>query len=159
MKRAFTIDLNVWRFAATLKNERGGDDYSSKQLLVSILKLCNTLFVPRGYVNIYIKIISGLGDSNEFIDQDIFRLWRDLWATEGKLGWIEDEPSVLEEEGMFDNDDIDFVRLAAHIDNGIVIVTTDDRLRNRLNELGMTSKYGFEILRPEGAIEYVGDKN
>ena len=60
---------------------------------------------------------------------------------------------------MFDNDDIDFVRLAAHIDNGIVIVTTDDRLRNRLNELGMISKYGFEILRPEDAIDYVGDKN
>ena len=141
------------------KNERGEDDYSSKQLLVSVLKLCNTLFVPGGYINIYIEIISGLGDSNEFIDQNIFRLWRDLWTTEGKLGRIEDEPSVLEEEGMFDNDDIDFVRLAAHVDNGIVIVTTDDRLRNRLNELGMTSKYGFEILRPEDAIDYVGDKN
>lgn len=160
MKRAFSIDLNVVRFAATLKNEKGDDDYSSKLLVVSILKLCNTLFIPdKRYISRYIKLISELGDSNEFIDSEIFSLWRDFWTTEGKLDWLEDEPSALEEEGMFDADDRDFVRMAAHIDNGIVFVTTDNRLIRRLNDLKMTKKYGFDILRPENAMKYVGEKD
>lgn len=159
MKHAFVIDLNVMRFAATLKNERGDQDNSSKQLLVSIIKLCNPLFIPRGYESVYIKLLSKLKTRNEFIDSEIFSLWRLLWTTEGKLNYPKERPSSLEEEGKFDADDKDFVRLAAKVDNGIVFATTDDRLRRKLNKLGMTQKYGFNVLRPEDAIECVGDKD
>lgn len=159
MKYAFVIDLNVMRFAATLKNEKGDQDNSSKQLLVSIIKLCNPLFIPCGYESVYIQLLSELRTRNEFVDSGIFSLWRLLWTTEGKLNYPKEQPSSLEEEGEFDADDTDFVRLLAKIDSGIVFATTDDRLRCRLNELGMTHKYGFNVLRPEHAIEYVGDKD
>lgn len=159
MKHAFVIDLNVMRFAATLKNEKGNQDTSSKQLLVSIIKLCNPLFLPRGYETIYISLLSELKDRNEFMDSEIFGLWQLLWTTENKLNCLEEEPSSLDEEGQFDDDDVDFVRLAAKVDNGIVFATTDNRLRRKLNKLGMIQKYGFNVLRPEDAIEYVGDKD
>jgi len=159
VKYAFVIDLNVMRFAATLKNEKGDQDNSSKQLLVSIIKLCNPLFIPRGYESVYIKLLSELKTRNKFIDSEIFSLWRLLWTTKGKLNYPEEQPSTLEEEGEFDADDTDFVRLVAKIDNGIVFATTDDRLRCKLNELDMIHKYGFNVLRPEDAIEYVGDKD
>ena len=160
MKYAFVIDLNVMRFAATLKNEKGDQDNSSKQLLVSIIKLCNPLFIPCGYESVYILLLSELRTRNEFVDSGIFSLWRLLWTTEGKLNYPKEQPSSLEEEeGEFDADDTDFVRLLAKIDSGIVFATTDDRLRRKLNELGMIRKYGFNVLRPEDAIEYVGDKD
>lgn len=151
------LDLNIVRFAATLKNEKEEEDYSSKQLLVSIIKLCNRLFMPKGYEGVYIQLLSHLRDRNEFLDTEIFRLWNLLWTTEGKLNWPDGEPQVLEEEGNFDPDDVDFVRLVAHIDDGIILATTDDRLRNRLNELGLPQKYNFDILRPEGALNLVGN--
>lgn len=156
MKRAFVIDLNVMRFAATLKNEKGDQDNSSKQLLVSIIKLCNPLFIPHGYESKYIKMLSKAKTRGEFVDSNIFSLWRLLWTTQGKLNSLTEQPPSLEEEGEFDPDDTDFVQLVAKIDNGVVFATTDDRLRRKLNELGMTDKYGFSILRPEDAIEYVG---
>ena len=159
MKHAFVIDLNVIHFAATLKNEKGNQDTSSKQLLVSIIKLCNPLFVPQGYESVYIKMLSKLKTRNEFVDSEIFSLWRLFWTTESKLNYLEEQPPSLEEEGKFDADDTDFVRLVAKVDSGIVFATTDDRLRRRLNELGMMQKYGFNVLRPEDAIEYVGDKD
>ncbi len=159
MKYAFAIDLNVMRFAATLKNEKEDQDHSSKQLLVSIIKLCNPLFLPRGYESVYIKLLSRLKTRNEFMDSEIFSLWRLLWLTEGKINYTKEQPSPVEEEGEFDTDDTDFVRLVAKIDNGIVFATTDDKLRHKLNELGMLHKYGFNVLRPEDAIEYVGDRD
>ena len=95
MKYAFVIDLNVMRFAATLKNEKGEQDNSSKQLLVSIIKLCNKLFIPRGYESVYIKVLSELKTRNEFVDSEIFRLWRLLWTTENKLNYLKEQPSSL----------------------------------------------------------------
>lgn len=159
MKRAFMIDLNVFRFAATLKNEKDNDDDSAQQLLINILKLCNTLVIPKEHINKYIKLMSKLADGNEFFDTEFWGLWRNYWTTEGKIAPEYDEPSVLEEEGKFHDDDIDFIRLAVKLDKGIVFSTTDNRLINKINNLGMTSKYGFEILRPEDAIKYVGDKD
>ena len=179
MKRGFLFDLNVIRFVATLKNEKGEEDYSSKQLLVGVINACNPVFVPVGYPMKYLRIWSDLKRRGEFLDTGVFTKYgsrssflqadRDEILTNVNTAITDINTAItdiniaiadiaeVEEMGEYDDDEEDLVRLAAHVDNGIVMVTTDDRLRNKLNELGMPEKYGFKIMRPEDAIKYVGD--
>ncbi len=157
MKRIFSLDLNTWQFAATLTDEKGNTDYSSQQLLVALIKHCNPILVPHGYYNVYIRIISNLKARKEYFDPNIWSLWNQLVSIEGKFSWPFDEVAVLLEEGQFHDKDKDFVRLLAHVNSGTVFATTDNKLIIALSGLGLTQKYGFEILRPEEALKRVHD--
>ena len=157
MKRAFVFDLNTFRFAATLKNEKGNDDPFSQKLLVEIINKCNTIIIPKGYINKYYSILSKLKYCEDSFDNDIFGLWRNCWSTRGKLDIKDDESPPLDEDGKYHDDDIDIVRLIADTNNRSVLVSTDNDLIKKLKELGMPRKYNFSILRPEQAIDLVGD--
>jgi hypothetical protein len=157
MKRPFILDMNVIQSAATLKDERGNEDLSAKKLLKEVAYFCNEIIIPHGYETRYIKKWSVLKTQRQFFGSEIFNLYNQLRMIQGKLNTPDEEPSPLIEEGQFHEDDKDFVRLAAHVDNGVILVTTDGRLKEKLKKLGMLKKYDFNVLRPEEAIRYVGE--
>jgi hypothetical protein len=157
MKRPFILDMCVIQSAATLKDEKGNENLYAQKLLNEIARLCNEIFIPYGYEPKYISLWSDLKKQRQFLDSDIFNLFTLLRMRQGKLKTPDKEISSLPEEGQFHDDDIDFIRLAAYVDSGVIFVTTDGRLKRQLNKLGMYKKYRFDVLRPEEAIKYVGE--
>ncbi len=155
MKKAFIFDLCTAICAATLKDEKGEEDIASNELLVAVIKNCNPIRAPQGYQSKYMAIWSDLHNRKEFLDTGIFRLWNMAWGIQGKVDFASGSLAVVEEVGLFHKDDVDIVELASKLDKGVVLVTTDDRLRKKLVELGVPGKYGFEVMRPEDALDRV----
>jgi hypothetical protein len=156
MKRAFIFDLNIVRFAATIKNERDEDDLSSNILLKKVINNCNAICYPCGYDGEYLRIWSNLSSQKASIDNSLFYLWKQAGFVSDKLNPVDVSGLLnLEESGSYHNDDEDLVKLAAHLSNGAVIASTDDRLRITLDGLEIPIKYGFVIKRPEDAIQII----
>ncbi len=157
MKPPFILDENIIWNSAKVVNEKGVTDASSLKLWKALLENCNSIHIPIGYEFKFLHILTQLKKANKNIAASIFDLYHSLWSIEGKLNVPETPPSPLPEDTKYHDDDVDFIRLAAMVDHGIIIATTDNRLRNKLNKLGMPRKYNFRIMRPESAISHINE--
>jgi len=66
------------------------------------------------------------------------------------------DPDPLSEEIIWSTkllDDKDFIRLAAHIDDGCLLATTDENLERDVVAHNLGEKYGFRVLLPDLALK------
>lgn len=152
MRYAFVIDENVFIFAHTLKNEREEDDLSSAQLILAIMDNCHRLILsPRLFAKYSSRADTLTVQDAVVSDTPVIPLIMEAEFSTKVRFLSDDLPQVTREKEVPD-DDIPIVRLAATA--RAIIATTDDRLRKRLNDRGISAENGFDVMRPEGALEF-----
>lgn len=149
MKKQFVLDENILISTATLKNERGEDDYASLTLFGSIVVNCHKILLTEEILQKYYDKFKTL-DKDEYVVVNIASAFASLMTNDEKIIWdVNLEHSYPEK--AFDGDDISYVNLSAK--RHAILVTQDNKLIEDLLKASITATYKFEVKRPEAAIQ------
>ena len=149
------LDENVIVEGITGRDEKGIEDFSSLHLLSMIFRRCNSLFIAtspylhrklRDKIDHYKRGMN----RNELRSVSSIRLVESMLRDTRKNHFLDPE-EPLAEESKLPNDDAPIVRLA--VEAKAVLVSTDDRLADRIHTEKMDVKYGLQVVRPRKALE------
>lgn len=151
MKNIFVLDECVIRCISQTRNEKGEDDASFGHLFFSIIYNCHKIAITKCIYAKYSRKIDEIKAENVPRNDVFFHLLTTIMTSQEKIVWGPD--MILSfPEGTFDDDDVQMVSLAS-LKNAI-LVTVDDKLICDLTNSRITSKYNFEVMRPEDALSY-----
>ena len=153
MTQRFILDENVFICAQLETNAHGEPDSTCLELLQRILDICHPIVLdPELYQRVYSQLnqpahqIRGFGAA-------LLRTLASAGNRPGKLDITEEPPPFSEETDIpqGSQDDKFIVRLA--VESGATLVTADEPLRDDLAACSIQTRYGLEVLSPEGALE------
>ena len=152
MTQRFILDENVFICAQLETNANGEPDSTCLELLLRILDICHPIVLDPV---LYDKVLHQLNQPAHQIGGFGAALLRTLASAgnrPGKLD-IEQEPPPFPDEADIpqgSRDDKFIVRLA--VESGATLVTADEALRDDLAACSIQTRYGLNILSPEGAL-------
>jgi hypothetical protein len=112
-----------------------------------IIDICHSLVLDSPIWQKYFSQLSGLTKIS-YQAPHLLHTLKNLSTNAEKLVF-EDKPPELPEEASLSSkalDDVEFIRRA--IASGAALVTTDNPLREELQEKGIIARYGLEVLSP-----------
>lgn len=151
MRQVFILDENIIQFGLS---EPEGSTNPSKLLIDNILVNRHTLawstdvlnkwtpkafLVRRAFPSPVTRFLQSIYDPDRFL----------------QVLDVPELPAELESR-VKDAPDLPFVRLAAAVDNGCLLVTTDQAQRTSVSEAGIDGDYNFRIVSPEQALPLSG---
>lgn len=143
------IDLNIQNFAFF-----EADDEHTKPAQALITKIVDGE-EPAAWSHEVMGLYASLADRRPLFFPDMSRPFKKaLWDSE-KFVQVTDLVALdpAEEAGIVDAPDVPFVRLAATVDSGCILATSDRPLRESVEKLGLPAKYDFRIRTPADALK------
>ena len=155
MKHTFVLNENIAIAVSTLKNERGEHDLTSFELVTTIVEQCHRIACSSTVYAKWSAQDQARQNSGMEIDLSFMSLLAQASIIDGKCPWPEtgDPPPLSGEDSWSSKlqDDRDFLRLAAQFPSSF-LVTTDEPLREDVNDLGLDETYTFQVVSPAEAI-------
>lgn len=150
-REIFLLDENVFIFSHTLENEQGEIDTSSSELVQAVMANCHGLALSQELLARYSRKADAIQrEGSPVAGTPVLPLMKEA-AIIGKLEYVSDPPPIVQETDIHD-DDVPVVRLASAA--AAILVTTDNRLRQRLEQSGIAFRNGFRVMRPEESLPY-----
>ena len=148
----FILDENVFICAQLETNVNGESDSTCLELLQQILDICHPIVFDE---ELYGKVLHQLNQpvhQRRGFDSAILRTLGQAAGRPGKLDYRETAPPFPEETDIpqGSQDDKFIVRLA--VESGATLVTADEALRDDLAACSIQTRYGLNVLSPEGAL-------
>ena len=152
MTQRFILDENVFICAQLETNSRGEPDPSCLELLQRILDICHPIVLDA---ELYQRVHSQLNQpahQRQGFGAALLRTLASAGNRPGKLDITEEPPPFADENDIpqGSQDDKFIVRLA--VASSATLVTADEALREDLASSSIQSRYGLNILSPEGAL-------
>ena len=152
MTQRFILDENVFICAQLETNAYGDPDSTCLELLRQILQICHPIVFDSV---LYEKIQHQLNQSahqQRGFDSAILRTLGQALARPDKLEFRGDAAEFPDENDIpqGSQDDKFIVRLA--VESGATLVTADEALRDDLATSSIQTRYGLNVLSPEGAL-------
>lgn len=152
MTQRFILDENIFICAQLETNVNGEPDSTCLELLQQILEICHPIVFDSV---LYDKIQSQLNHPahRRGFDSAILRTLGQALARPGKLQYSGEASEFPDENDIpqGSQDDKFIVRLA--VASGATLVTTDGPLRADLAACSIQTRYGLNVISPEGALE------
>lgn len=153
MKHTFVLNENIVIAVSTLRNERGQPDRTSAELVNAIVANCHRIAWSPALNERWSRQVQVLQNSGMAIDPSFMTLFSQAFTVDGKVPQTGNPPPLAGEDTWSSKlqDDRDFLRLAAQFPSSF-LVTTDEPLREDVNDLGLDETYTFQVVSPEEAI-------
>ncbi len=138
------LDENVIEFAAKLQNHNDELNPTCGNLISEISKRCDIIYCTKQLFERYshkLKILEQKFHEAAYIAKLLTHM-----AIQGKIKFEPDAPRLPNEEGI-PPDDAYLVRLA--VKKSCILVSTDCRLREKLESSGLIKKHDIQIKHPE----------
>lgn len=149
MKQIFILDENVYIQSHTCKDiEETTDDFNSLHLIITILDECHKIGLTKELADKYTEKAKALEKRRKLTNA--VRIWSRFLERSDKQVWcsnhIEDLPSNIEHDRHVTDPTL-FL-------SGI-LVTTDDKLKERLKEWSRKKKFNLNIMSPVDAVAHL----
>ena len=154
MTQRFILDENVVILALKQENAQGEPDPICRDLFTQIIDICHTIVVDP---NLWNKYQQQLSPRSRGVGQEVFQILPLLDAAARFIpGKVEFRANAepFPDEGNIpqgSKDDEQVVRLA--VETGATLVTTDESLRQDLNNCGVQDHYHLRLLSPSEALD------
>ena len=152
MTQRFILDENVFICAQLETNVFGETDSTCLELLQRILDICHPIVLDS---ELYQRVYSQLNQpahQRQGFGAALLRTLASAGNRPGKLEYVEESPPFAEETDIpqGSQDDKFIVRLA--VESAATLVTADEALREDLASCSIQTRYGLNVLSPEGAL-------
>ena len=149
MKQTFILDENILEYGLSVP---GGSPDPSRLLIEQILANCHHVAWDGELISRYMRRLSNL--QSQFPSP--VRAFRSMLSNSEKLVYVEEVPEVEHEDQVRDASDLPFVRLAAAVDAGAILATSDGPLRQSVIEARINNDHNFLVIPPEEALQWAG---
>lgn len=150
MKATFVLDENVFIQSHTCKNISDHEDnYFSLELIISILYRCHNIGLSPKLAEVYWQKLKTLEESKK-IDPVCTKVWRNLLSRQDKCRYSDNHLNDLPNNVLHDRHVIE----PAFFLSG-VLVTTDERLKERLNNWATEVHRNLRVMSPVDALAHV----
>lgn len=146
MKHTFILDENILIQSHTCKDiSETADDYNSLGLIITILIECHKIGLTQELADKYWEKSKALESKGKITNA--VRIWRDFLYRNDKQA-----QSSSHLEGLPTNLEHDRHVIEPTVFLSGILVTTDDKLKNRLEEWNKKKNFDINIMSPAEAI-------
>jgi len=156
MKYTFVLDECVVLSAQNFSDQHGNEDFKSAHLVISIAENCHKIAVNDYLMKKYYEKISDVDSIRQPVSFKVIRIIKHMLKNPNKnvyLAFIPNYPF----ENEIPSDDLPIVKTAVHTQ--AIFVTSDGRLRQKIEELGLPQRHKFKVLYPKEALIYAQRKD
>ena len=149
MKTTFVLDENVFIQSHTCRDiNSDGNNYSSLQLVISILDKCHNIGLSPALATLYWQKSKMLEETKK-LNSICARIWKDFLFRNDKHCYCDNQLNDLPDNVLHDRHIIE----PAVFLSGI-LVTTDDKLKEKMKPW-LKNHSSFLILSPSDALDYL----
>ena len=145
------LDENIIEFSAKVQNAAGKMDATCAIFLTKVLERCETIYCSKKLYDQYERKLYRLITNYPSADYIVRILL--LLRSKGAVKFDYSPSTLGGDEKHIPPDDIYLIRLMVHTNS--ILVTNDDRLKERLNQSGLISKYCLTIKKPEEVFDQI----
>lgn len=152
MTQEFILDENVFIFAQLGTNAFGDNDVSCTFLIENIIDICHSIILDSELYGRIFRQLNRPHNQRYGFGAEILMVLANAIQRPGKIDFRQTAPPFPEETDIpqGSQDDKFIVRLA--VASGATLVTADAALRADLAACSIQSRYGLNVLSPEGAL-------
>lgn len=148
MGQVLILDLNIIRFG--LENSDTQLSPFCQTIIEAVVSGEHKVAWSEEVIGLYSSLLSRAPSIFPNLHSGLMRAFYDAEKFEQIRDLIMFEEAI--EAAILDRPDVPFVRLAATMDKGCILVTTDEPLRNSVSGLKLPEEYGFRISDPQTAV-------
>lgn len=156
MKYTFVLDECVVLFAQNFSDQYGNEDFKSAHLVISIADNCHKIAVNDYLMKKYYEKTSDIEHIKQTVSFKVIRIIRYMLKDSDKHKYIAFIPNYPFENEI-PSDDLPIVKTAVHAQ--AIFVTSDRRLRQKIEELELPQRHNIKVLCPEEALMYAQQKD
>ncbi len=144
-QRCYILDENIIELSARMTNDTNEMDVTCLSLITEMYRRCEHIICT-------IELLEKYRHHLRILEQGMIRSAEatvkilKLMTSHGKIEVIVEEPPALPNEQGLPSDDIFLVRLAAQ--RNCILVSTDTRLKQRLEETGIMARHRIIFQHP-----------
>jgi hypothetical protein len=144
----YVLDENIIKFAAKVMNAEGNLDISCLALMTDIVRRCDFIHCSKPLLEKYWKKLKELENTTH--SAAAVAKMVEIMLTKGAIKFKDYTPRLkdIADEKEIPPDDLFLIRLVVH--TGATLITADCRLKARLDEKNLTTKYRISIQKPWG---------